>query len=612
MDDIDRAIAEAQAHSARLQEQVAQIKDPGRAARIQRETAAGQTAPPSFLDKLGAAVGVNDDENMTADLARGAKRIMGGVTVGASDALGDYAGTDSPQARAASPTPGLDRVLGGAGAGISAAGGGPLGALGEGAGGLVGMLESRIPASAAKLPAALRLGGRMAGDAAVGGLTGAGANTIQAIGEPGVTPQDVGGAALQGLEYGAGAGAGLRVAGEAAGGLASAVRNSAGGKARALIEKYGGNVGLFDSGSGGAFDSRLQGLTASDKDIGIASQRAAEDVLPRHRAEYEQNVQEPYKGLKAVRDKSPEGRQLRDATPLYDRLNAIADSEALTDAEANEVGKLIQRMETKYRHAPAGGEGSASGETPRYMMSEQKLNEFRQKLDKLSKAGSAKGTTTPAIAELKGVASEARDMVNEEGRPYADINQAYSEGSREYRRGRSQMGLKPKPSGDPDVDVNKLANNVATRGHGSQTAGRKYERLQGFKADNPQFAESLDMPDLLNAKGDLQLQVGGRKHGGLLQRLPPGLELGASIPLGVGEAMMHHSPVMAAGSLAAGALARNWPAVTGRMLYGPAMEAETALAGPLRLPGFVPEIDQATIQALAALKARLGWGQENK
>lgn len=166
---------------------------PEQQARINREVAAGtapatraqgQINPPTFGDKLEAAIGDTSDSQyqrpqMERDASAGVANLLNGFTMGASGSISDAYGVDSPRARAGdNPTLGTTlHAVGGVEGGLA----GPANVVGRGMSGLVGLAESRVPALAET--ALGRVAGHTAAGVGTGGVVGA-AESANAGGSP--------------------------------------------------------------------------------------------------------------------------------------------------------------------------------------------------------------------------------------------------------------------------------------------------------------------------------------------------------------------------------------------------------------------------------------------
>lgn len=351
MASIDDEIAELEAKVAAAKQvrlPAASIIDaPAKQARIEREIAAGQTAPPSTMDKLGT-------------VARGMPRIIGntirdaagGATLGLTDAIGeaiDPGGRNAAQDDVYGvpkwlPSPSTAGHI--AGTALSSAVG-PLRYAGEGAQGLLGMLESRVPAALASRPilaGAGRVAGQAAAGAGIGGLAGGLEETFRDADINTLGPR-AGRAALRGAKWGGLAGGGASALGEVAAPIGTALRNSVGGKARALIEKYGGRVGPTTSGDGGALDMELVGLPPNDYGIGQAGRNSAVDILEGTEAQHMTDTAIPHKLAREAIDASPAGQALEDVSPVLNRLRAMVSDGRLSPGEVATVEALIKQTE---------------------------------------------------------------------------------------------------------------------------------------------------------------------------------------------------------------------------------------------------------------------------
>lgn len=374
--------------------------------------------------------------------------------------------------------------------------------------------------------------------------------------------KDTGMSALSGGALGGGIGA-VQAAGRA-------IKNSAGAKARELIEKYGGKVGMSTPGSGGAFDQELAGLEPNDRGIGQASRGSAERVLGRLDTQFDRNVAGPYRTLADAADAGPGKGRTADMTPVYNELMSVYDSERLTPSERSLLAPIIDRMERSAINV---------GNSKMVVMSERDANDFRGMLQDLSGVGKP-GNPTVADVKLQGAAREAKGVVDQG--PYAKANELYSRGARSYGESRNMLDIKSNPRTNPsnatasgldESEVAKLGNALARQDQNTVTAGvRNADRFDRFVAKHPEAERDIELPEVLRAKADLQFRgFGNAGHGGLINRLPDAVGLPA---LAVGAATNHGPAGLAA--LGATLAAKNATPLAGRLLYSPAQVASEA------------------------------------
>jgi hypothetical protein len=338
--------------------------------------------------------------------------------------------------------------------------------------------------------------------------------------------------------------------------IADKVAKSRGAEARRLIESAGGTVSPLTPGEGGPFARELARVPANDKGIGkaarIASRKTLEQIAEDHRVE----TKRPYKVMKAQIDNSPAGQAQRDVTPLVATMqDAAHDLETAPVVRAALEGEL--KLLDKFRDPESGA----------VMLPERQLNGLRRTLMRSAKIGT---TDAPGEKEapLRAAAFEAKRMVDEG--PYQALNKFYAEGAKKLETQRTQLGLKRRPSADAAVDERKLKLTLLREGANSQTAGGDSE-LAAFRAANPDYAATLDLPELARARADLSLHIRPH-HGGLMARAGGGL-----VPLALGYEFFRH-PLRVIGGLAL----QNATPIAGRLLYplsrlGPAaITSETA------------------------------------
>lgn len=461
---------------------------------------------------------------------------------------------------------------------------GPEAMIGGSAQGLMGAAQGAVPFLANNMA------GRILAQGGAGALAGGGSEAARAA----VQGQPVLPAAANGLMFGGLGGMALAGAGEAAGGMANAVRNSKGGQSRKLIEDSGGEVGPTSSGKGGPFEAELKGLPANDTGIGRASKSSAERILSGLESEHMTKTVKPAAVEKEAIANSPAGDTKVDATKLYSDLVRLHKSMRLSPSEKGVVNGVLNDMDNLIERR-----GSVE-------MTQTELNDWKGMLNGLSDPGN--NAPTVAEAKLAGVAHTAKEMVDQG--PYRDINAITHEGILKHNRQRSMIDMEDRPhgrenvNGVPEAEANKLANALARQDQNTVTAGlRNGDRYKQFAEENPQYARDINLPDILRAKSDLGLHAGNKGHGGLINRLPAASGAMAT----AGLAMATHGSAISALPIAAQFAAQNFPAITGRFAYGPAMGAEAALApmrltpgGPLQAPimGKAPGLLPAGIQSL--------------
>lgn len=377
---------------------------------------------------------------------------------------------------------------------------------------------------------------------------------------------------------------------------AQAVLKSPGAQARQRLEARGANVGLTDSGSGGVFDNELAGLPANDRGIGQASRRAAASVLTGMDQDFRENVLMPHVQNKAAIEATlgpgaqgplGPGHQIRDVTPLYSELVKVYQSERLTPPEQAQVRGILDRLE---RHI-----GDQNGQTGIYM-TETQLNDFRGMLQDVSKVGSPSQPTV-AQAKMQGPAHEAKTLVDQG--PYADTNAKFHEGKSAYEDRRQLLDLPAEPAnyldparrapeGGSEPEVAKVANMMARDQQNTVTAGiRNADRLQQFSEQNPQYADTLALPKLLEDKANLEFRIGNPKHGGLLNRLKhEGMPMATIFTV---ADLLSHNPAVSAGLAGASHLINaNAAPLAGRVLYTPALNISRMGTPPALPPGQSP------------------------
>jgi hypothetical protein len=329
--------------------------------------------------------------------------------------------------------------------------------------------------------------------------------------------------------------------------IADKVAKSRGAEARRLIESAGGTVSLTSPGKGGVIERELANVPANSKGEGAAAKIASKKVLEKIAADHRAETSEPYKVMKAQIDNSPAGQAQRDVSPIVAKMqDATFDLDTAPVVRSQLEGEL--KVLEKFRDPQSGA----------VTLSERQLNGLRRGLMRSAKIGM---TDAPGEKEapLRAAAFEAKRMVDEG--PYQALNKFYAEGAKKLETQRTQLGLKRKPSSDAAVDTRKLKLSLLREGANSQTAGGDSE-LGAFRAANPDYAATLDLPELARARSDLAFRLMPH-HGGLFTRLA-GAGLGpgaAALALATGHGL--HGIAPAAGILAL----QNATPIAGRVLY---------------------------------------------
>lgn len=390
-------------------------------------------------------------------------------------------------------------------------------------------------AAGALMPAARTALGRIAGAGAQGAMAGGAGAAADAL----VHRQPVGeiaSAAGSGALTGGVTGAGAATVGEMLRGAGSLVRNSKGGQARQLIEKYGGNVGPMDSGSG---IPELNGLkTVTDADIGAQARASGKQLLTANDKLFDQEGRQPYLAARGAIDNSPAGKRMIDVTPLKDKMLEVAYDKGTdpgTKSWLLDQADIIEKQHT----GPMGLN----------VMSEEDIRGLNSMLQRSAKPGLATGSGSVRDAQLSTVADVSKAIVDEG--PYAQANADYAAAKTRSGDFREGFGMARKPVANEQVDERRIANALARRGQTTTTAGIQGgdARLTQLEQQYPELQRTIAAPQIVKAKGDLQFGLG--HTGGLIDRMPS-----------------KHLLVDLA--------RQNVPAMAGRFAYGPAGAAQAA------------------------------------
>jgi hypothetical protein len=413
--------------------------------------------------------------------------------------------------------------------------------------------------------------GGLAGMAA-GGATralgaGPGLQAVTAGAASGAAPTALAGGSGTDIARDAAIGAAIPTVGGMLKGAGQAVLSSKGGKARALLGKYGANVGVTDSGSGLPELDAIKGRV-SDADIGATARESGRKLLDVNDATFNAEGRQPYKRDVAQIDKG-QGRNLVDVLPLRRKMLEVAGAPDTDPAVRNVLAGQVKEMDAAFpdtgmgkRYAP---EAWVNGKTSWLWK--------QAKPDRL-----ASGAGTPRDAKFADVAAVGQD-IREQG-PYAEANKRYAVAKQESGDFREALGAKRTPGMDETIDERKIGNFLARRGQTTTTAGIQGgdKRLADLVARRPDLQRTVDAPELVRAKGDLQFRMGAPHHGGLIDRLAGP---GAAAVAGAGMAL-GHGDYGAAAAVPAYLAATNAAPIAGRLLYPgarPAMAAGSTLQG---------------------------------
>jgi hypothetical protein len=414
------------------------------------------------------------------------------------------------------------------------------------------------------------LAGQAAGGAARALGAGPGAQAIIGGAASGAAPTAMAGGSPTAVAKDALIGAAVPTVGAMLKGAGQAVLNGKGGRARALLERHGANVGVADSGSGLPELDAVKGRV-SDADIGATARESGRKLLDVNDRTFDAEGRQPYKRDVAQIDKG-QGRNLVDVLPLRRKMLEVAGQPDTDPAVRNVLVGQVQEMDAAFpdtgmgrRYAP---EAWVNGKTSWLWK--------QAKPDRL-----ASGAGTPRDAKFADVAAVGQD-IREKG-PYADANKRYATAKQESGDFREALGAKRAPSADETIDERKIANALARRGQTTTTAGIQGgdKRLADLVAAHPDLQRTVDAPELVRAKGDLQFRLGGPHHGGLIDRVAGPA---AGLAAGAGAAIAGHGGMAGAAALGAYALGQNTAPIAGRVLY-PAAPGAAALGSSMQGAG---------------------------
>lgn len=426
------------------------------------------------------------------------------------------------------------------------------------------------------LPIATGVAGRIGGSA-LQGMAQSGAMGATDTAMQGGSIPDVLRSARNSAVVGGAVGAGTQSVGELLGAAARGIRASKGAKARDLIESYGGHVGAGDSGSG---LPEFQGIgKVTDEQIGAQARKSGQELLAANDAKFDAEGRQPYKAAVAQVNQG-QGKNLIDVSPLRQKMIEVAYDPSTDPATKSFLLSQVDEIEKNFSHKSGlmiAPESWVNGKT----------SMLWERSDPAKLAVGAGSVQDAKIADVAAVGQKIRS----EG-PYADANAAYAKAKDASGDFRQALGLGARPSANEAIDERRVANVLARRGQSTTTAGIQGgdARLNELLAQRPELARTADAPDLLKAKADLQFHLGGKNHGGFLERVgvPAGLAagLGAAAALGHGPAGV--------GALVGSEVVNNATPIAGRLLYRPAGAAQNAGQA---VQGAMPGINYLTAAA---------------
>jgi hypothetical protein len=323
-------------------------------------------------------------------------------------------------------------------------------------------------------------------------------------------------------------GGGLGFAGGAIGASGSYLTDKlSGNPARALIQKYGGEVTAASPGRGGAFEEPLiaQGINKSgsvtDAGIGQTARAAAARVRGTLNEEAKALGRQHSQAVEQARGSGQlEGKY--DVTDVYENLRKMAQDDVRYPATARAT---IDRE-------ALGPLSQFRDEAGRVTMTADQVNGLRKKLDGLAKFETPTGVVRDPV--MADVAGQLRDV--EAQTPFQPINERYAQGASELRQAHRALnvGNRMRTGKADDAAEKTITDLVTRRGQNTVTAG-KYEtpELAALAARRPSLQLPLDSAALLRARGRMQF-VGGGGHGGLIQQLrhPARAVAAAAEPIG--------------------------------------------------------------------------------
>ncbi len=419
--------------------------------------------------------------------------------------------------------------------------------------GALGRLGARAGAAAADGAGAVvggALGGAVGGALSVPVVSGVSEGIQAAVKGP---LEDAPGAAIEGgkaalrnpIAMAAGVGLG------ALGGLSQGIRssNTRTGEDIRAIEEGGGKPGVFRGASGGAFDEApLAGRRGTTADVGEVAREAGDQIRGGLNRRMDAASQKYGEGLERIkRDEfvaQPSPRR-REAAPLDASLGSALERTQVTRVAKNPNWKLEGQTSRPLEGPTTGpGPGALSTEPVRAAaekllaskrlpesakagirnevlkilddnptMSVEDFNDFRGKLQDLSKVGEASSQS-----HFRTLYKEAKAIIDET--EFGKVNSEYSKAVEASKRAHRQLGVGKNVSRtelDDPIAGKKVARVVRRQEENTSTAGQEAVDVGRFVAENPEFARLLQSSKLMAAKGRMRLGV--PEGGGLYERV---------------------------------------------------------------------------------------------
>ncbi len=376
--------------------------------------------------------------------------------------------------------------------------------------------------------------------------------------------------------------------GETARGAGNAIVNSKGGQARQLIESARGKVGVLSSGESGPFGKggRLEGRKPTDADIGAAARESAGNILNRIKDTHAAEAAPATAELNRLDAVFPE--QMVDASGLADQVAQLARHSRLSPAQQSTVKLWEDRLQRWVVNDPKTGKYAG------IYMPAGELNALKGLMQDATNVGALGAASVPTEMQ-RGAPALAKTLVDstDYGPPNAQAHDAHVRAEAQRRLLRlpdQEMGGANTPEGLPRSEVEHVTNLMARQGQNTVTAGGQNASvaedavpgaparasLQQLAEQFPQHAQDVRMPQVLQAKGDLDFTLLGKgDKGGLIARAKSaGPALASIAAAGAGGAAGH--PLLGALLGAGGLAAMNAEPIAGRLLYTPARAARAA------------------------------------
>jgi len=351
------------------------------------------------------------------------------------------------------------------------------------------------------------------------------------------------------------------------GGAAKGIRTGDGRTAEdiRLVEEFGGKPSLLKGAKGGSFEAPvLKNRRGTTSDVGEVAREAGDSIRGRLNAETDRLQREYGEGKRriaiddfvATPDGPPQTARRGDTSVTrqipresmremvtyegqpsklvgssykevpYERSSAMPGPRPRPLPEPDTGGldvspiraaaeKLLEskRLTKSAKSAIKSEVLDTLDELPKGRMTADELNDFRGKLQDMSRVGEA--TAQKHFLKLYHTSKKIVDDTE-----YGQLNATYSKGIEAQKRRHRQLGIGKNVSRtdieDP-VAGKKAARVVRRQDENTATSGQESVDVERFLTENPEFKEMLSASKLMSAKGRLRLGI--PDTGGLYERV---------------------------------------------------------------------------------------------